>query len=471
MKLRVDDMWGPIKHPTIDTLVRMIYRVAEKVGWEKTVLWKIDLRGAFSLLFIKPEDVQLMAFELTDGLTMLYHTGMFGHTEMPCGFDIITRALRRTIGVAIHANSECEAYVDDIMGASSIDNLFNDMEIATSICNSLLGPGSVEPTKSSWGRRQDIIGWSICLDTRTVSIAKHNFYKALHGFFTVNESKAIPVRELQKLASWGSRYASVCRHMRPFSTVLYSAIGFVRNQNASHHLDDATKACIKLWRCCLCLMEMRSKNQFSRSMRSYIPQVSQYLVEFDGSLKGVGIRINKLIEGVEVPWRVARFVFPFDLDGDSSYQNTSEFIAVVLATGCLISLNIRDVAVAARGDSKTALTWSVTERFRNGPSKNATMCYMVLGIEHDIHFNQQEHIKGVDNVICDKLSRQYTPEELGFHPEQIICVDGPLSRLLDACNPLNTDSELGGKDFEAAWAGAFAISNELQMIGENRDKI
>ena len=203
----VDNMWGKIKHPTIDVLVKMIYRVAERVGWEKTMIWKIDLKGAFSLMFINPDDVSLLAFELTDGLTMFYHTGMFGHTEMPCGFDIITRVLRRTINAAIHADSECEAYVDDVMGASSIYNLHNDISMAVSKCNSLLGPGAIEPKKTSWGRKQDIIGWSICLDTRTVSIAKHNFYKALHGFFTVDESKAVPVKVLQNLASWGSRYA------------------------------------------------------------------------------------------------------------------------------------------------------------------------------------------------------------------------------------------------------------------------
>ena len=90
------------------------------------------------------------------------------------------------------------------------------------------------------------------------------------------------------------------------------------------------------------------------------------------------------------------------------------------------------------------------------------MCYIILGIENDIHFEQTEHIRGVDNVICDKLSRQHTPEELGFNPEEIVCVDGALSRLLDACNPLNVNSTLGGKDFERAWAEAYSISKELQ---------
>jgi len=86
VKLKVDAMWGTIGHPTVETLVRMISRVADRasVGWEREVLWKIDLKGAVFPLFIRPKDVRLLCFELTDGLTMMYPTVMFGHTEMPC---------------------------------------------------------------------------------------------------------------------------------------------------------------------------------------------------------------------------------------------------------------------------------------------------------------------------------------------------------------------------------------------------
>ena len=457
VKRLVDGMWGPIKHPTIDSLVGMVCRVAERVGWNNVVLWKIDLKGAFTLLFIRPEDVRLLAFELTNGLTMLYHTGMFGHTEMPCGFDIITRVLRRTIGKAIHANSECDVYVDDVMGASAIQEVHSDMAIATEKCDSLLGPVSVEPSKSSWGRRLDIIGWSICLDSRTVSIAKHNFYKALYGFFTVDENEAVPVRVLQKLASWASRYSSVSRFMRPFTTDLYRAMGGTNRKNSSRHLDDDAKFCVRLWRCCLCLMELKSNKEFSRSMHSYLPQSSKYLVEFDGSLTGVGMVLYRMCLGATVLWKVARFVFPFDLAGDSSYQNTCEFIAITLATGCLIKLGVHHVAVSARGDSTTALTWAVTERFRSGPSSNSTMCFVILGIEYGIHFEEMEHIRGVDNVLCDKLSRHHSPEQLGFEKDQIMVIDGTLLRLMDACNPLIPRA---GR-FEEAWASVSAISSDL----------
>jgi hypothetical protein len=292
VKLKVDAMWGSIKHPTVNVLVSMITRVANRVGWSKVVLWTIDLKGAFSLLFIKPEDVRLLCFELTDGLTMMYHTGMFGHTEMPCGFDIVTRVLRRTINAAIHEDSECEGYVDDIMGASSVDYVGTDQAAAERVSNKLLGPGAVEPEKSTRARKQDWIGWEMCTDTQTVTIAKHNFLKTLHGFFMVDEGKSVKIKELQKLASWGSRYSSVCRFMRPYTNDLFTAMGEKQGcHNSARRLNTKAKYCIYLWRCCLRIMGLRSTTRYSRQMVTYVPSQPQYLVEFDGSLTGVGIII------------------------------------------------------------------------------------------------------------------------------------------------------------------------------------
>ena len=81
-----DGRYGPIEHPTLASLADMVKAKAALHGWDKTVLWKMDLKGAFTLLFVHPDSCQRLAFELTDGLTMLYHVGMFGWTGMPSAF-------------------------------------------------------------------------------------------------------------------------------------------------------------------------------------------------------------------------------------------------------------------------------------------------------------------------------------------------------------------------------------------------
>ena len=74
----VKSLWGDIDHPTLSSLCEMVERQAARVGWANLVLWKMDLKGAFTLLFVEAGSVKKRAFELTDGLMMTYITGMFG---------------------------------------------------------------------------------------------------------------------------------------------------------------------------------------------------------------------------------------------------------------------------------------------------------------------------------------------------------------------------------------------------------
>jgi hypothetical protein len=58
---------------------------------------------------------KLLVFELTNNLCMVNTNGMFGHTEMPIIFDVISRVLRRIGNAVIDKESECDVYVDDLM--------------------------------------------------------------------------------------------------------------------------------------------------------------------------------------------------------------------------------------------------------------------------------------------------------------------------------------------------------------------
>ena len=94
------------------------------------------------------------------------------------------------------------------------------------------------------------------------------------------------------------------------------------------------------------------------------------------------------------------------------------------------------------------------------------MCYMALGVRHDIHFTERQHIKGIHNVQCDALSRNTTPAMLGFSGDEIINTSSHcwLDKLLCACNPnLIGDGEGAGRGYEVAWRLAFALAEELML--------
>jgi hypothetical protein len=61
-----------------------------------------------------------------------------------------------------------------------------DLSRTRAICTSLLGSGAVADDKTDSGRKLEVIGYTICLDTERVGIAEKNFLKALHGFATTD---------------------------------------------------------------------------------------------------------------------------------------------------------------------------------------------------------------------------------------------------------------------------------------------
>jgi len=148
----VDEEFGKIVHPTIIQLIYMIFQVADEFGWHNVVLWKKDLRGAFTLLNIRSQDACKCAFELTDDLTMIHLTGFFGWIGFPAAFHIVSRVLESNINHVISGNMDI--YVDDFMGVSVESEVASDMSLAENIALQLLGPNSINKEKDKMGRKR-----------------------------------------------------------------------------------------------------------------------------------------------------------------------------------------------------------------------------------------------------------------------------------------------------------------------------
>ena len=93
--------YGAIIHPTIEVIIRMILRFWEQShepktngNWKRLRLWKLELRGAYTLLSFRPEDAGLFGMELTDDIIYLQICGIFGWSSTPAAFQVVTRALK-----------------------------------------------------------------------------------------------------------------------------------------------------------------------------------------------------------------------------------------------------------------------------------------------------------------------------------------------------------------------------------------
>jgi hypothetical protein len=93
-----DSTWGKICHPTIKDIANMVDlyvsapRELEDPGC-RAVIWKMDLKGAYTLLSFRTRDVPLLGMEMTDNLVMFFLCGIFGWTGTPACFQVITRAI------------------------------------------------------------------------------------------------------------------------------------------------------------------------------------------------------------------------------------------------------------------------------------------------------------------------------------------------------------------------------------------
>ena len=65
------EYYGEIVHPTIDDIAKMIMSFWKKsleeepgMRWSSLRIWKMDLKGAYTLISFRPEDVGLFAMQL-----------------------------------------------------------------------------------------------------------------------------------------------------------------------------------------------------------------------------------------------------------------------------------------------------------------------------------------------------------------------------------------------------------------------
>ena len=430
--------WGEICHPTVDLLVAMVLRQVGRsiCGWKGIVLWKMDLKGAFTLMFMRPESVPLLAMELTGGVSMVYHTGLFGSTLMPGAFDVITRTLRRRLNAELRG--EVEMYVDDIMGACLIEELVDDLACCTRVVEGLLGPNSVAHEKTCSSQttgKIDWLGWEFNASSGLIGIAHKNFLRAFYGFFEVNHEGSIRARTFLRLASWASRYSLVCRPLRPLTTALFAEVRGLRNLEVSKRPSQEAVRSIQMWRVFLVAMELEGEG-YRRRLESFILKQHSLVVEYDASLTGFGFRILRVEEGEERLWKIASIDARCELGGNSAFQNAMEYTAVVLAIGCMVKNGVREETVCIKGDNVSSLKWAEKERFKGNLCTSAAMCMMALLTVGSIDIVSTVHVSGDTNILCDQLSRGVKPSELGYQQMDIVESDDPfISALQDLCDP------------------------------------
>ena len=502
VKSAVKDHYGDIYLPTLKEIILMILAEADdNGGFDHLSLYKMDLLGAFNLLFFDPDKAAVFTHQLTDGLSVVTLVGNFGWCGTPFAFNVCSRAIirrcRQLLADIPRPTGRSTMYMDDVLGIAREHLIPQCLQLTTQAVTELLGPEekTVAAKKTEHGRVLDAIGWCLNLDTQLVSLARHNYLKTLHGFLILKEGSHIVLEHLEKLASWSSRYSLVCRFMRPFSRFLYHAtVG--RNPSARIHLTGDLWMVITMWRMFLAMMSIQPAG-YTRTFASFRPAPCSIFANVDASLTGIGAILSRcssmgqtpatsvsspfsesaspspIILGNQQPSEprivsaedhlaVLGYNVPYATCGDSRYQNSMEFNCDVTVMGLLVSLGYRDISVMLEGDSTTSLAWCILEKFKGSNSFAASVAYIILSKASGIDFTNSIHITGDQmKSRSDPLSRGVSPESLGYHPTIIRkLINNPalqsLINLMDPTRVIDLTADIG-----PTWTEAERISGTL----------
>jgi len=411
---------GKTKLPTIVTLIRMIvvYFNEHKndsyveARWIDFVLWKLDFKGAFLLLDFCPEDVEKVAIQLTEDLVMFFICGVFGWTGTPTAFDIISRALEWELNQFHMLKGVMAMYVDDMMAGSFKWHVEEDMALTKRVSTGLMGPKSLADEKEEVGPEQDWIGYHLSIGHQVVSIKRSNIKRAVYGFMAVKFENPVTIRLMQKLASWGMRYANICVYLLPLVKTLYHEY---KGKSGAYSwiMSAKCRLVVRVFRALLLALGA-DPTRFGRKFDTFLedPPV-QTIAEYDASLSRVGCICYKVLPGgEEVPvgyasWDISWLGFAKAKDvKPSSYQNTAEFLAGVLVLIMIILLGLPREGVQLRGDSKSALNWAYTKRFRSVAAQPAALFFTLLLVLSGIQLVEPSFLRGIFNWRCDNLSRE-----------------------------------------------------------------
>jgi len=469
VKVLTAQRWGQIVHPTIEDIARMILAAELKYGRESLVVWKMDLSGAYTLLNIMTSCVRLLGFVLESGDVFIYFAGIFGWTGMPAAFQVVTRVLRVCLSIVVSGG--LLMYVDDVIACSAIDDWVQDREKAGDVISDLLGKCAEakekrESTLSSADRSIVCLGWEIRLTDWRIDVAEDNRLKALYVFWTVNVEDSLDLEMIERLSSLAQRYSLVYRELGVLMGSLYSMLGGKGKVSRFHKrkLSEEAKETIMLWKAYLVLSELeKARGQpRGRPIESFRQRDTTWVVEFDGSLVGIGFRVFSLNgNGEEILMAFGGEILNFDLKGRSEFQNAMEMAALAGGLCVAVGLGARGGSVKLRGDSVTVLEWSQHGTFKSQRSVGAAMALVAICEKYDVLISREtQHITSEENHVCDALSRGKEPEAQPNGGMRIIGKEGGrLKRLVALMNPLRG---LKGLDFVYSWKEIrMAISDDL----------
>jgi hypothetical protein len=163
--------------------------------------------------------------------------------------------------------------------------------------------------------------------------------------------------------------------------------------------------------------------------------------EYDASLWTIAVGVSERDpdnhDAVSVLKGFCVIDLPFERTNDPSYQNTYEFLAVVVGVMLCLALRIRHKSICLYGDSVSSLKWAMKDRVVSTIARRGNIVYTLAASEGDLSVDSTVHVPGKENTVYDGLTRGKSAEEVGLPPQIQFHIppDHPIHELLALCDP------------------------------------
>ena len=132
-------------------------------------------------------------------------------------------------------------------------------------------------------------------------------------------------------------------------------------------------------------------------------------------MTGIGILVYRVsMSGSLSLHAMSGFDTSYMLNGDSSHQSSTEFIAIVCAIMLCLRTGISHAGVSIQGDNLTALSWAASEQIRSSRALGASWLFVNLLIGSGFDIADTNHIEDLLNTTSDRLSREMSALDLGI---------------------------------------------------------
>ena len=412
---------GPINNPQIKHIVELITKMRQKLkeegrGDEEIRLWKLDVKGAYTQLTFRADDIRFMGAELPEEVILFFMGGTFGWSAMPFAFNVVTRAIVWEIDNGL-IRGFAVMYVDDVWGVSAASDAAHDMEAVKNMVEGLLCKGAIAPDKTEVDTQQgtigqlDGIGYTIDRIANRVGISARNRAKAFNAVWSIGNGKGTRLKAMQRVASHGSRYKAVVPMMAPFTKALHAACKGHSHPHATFDLSKETMAAVWIMRVLLVLSEVLDRD-FTRAFESFElrDRPATWVIEYDASLMGLAVIWFKIEpDGAEVAVGCGAIDLRSKGYENSGLMNTLELMAATVGLWKLKERGVRNAAIRVRGDNMTAMEWAENRGFRSEYAQKTAIAFMAISVEAGLEVVDKEHLphtrKYDNNWRTDKPSR------------------------------------------------------------------